>query len=209
MTSLQRRCAVSQSEPDRKLNNLALALTLSACGGGDGSPSAKGQPGGKAKLPGIKEFGLTEEQFNQHVEKTQALIAKCMTEAGFEYIPVDVQTLEAAQQRVRADPGYTRRTYKEKWGLAVTTRFDHPVRDIGLGPNLQIWKRLPKADQEAYSRTLWGDDPSADFVWTLDEEDFSSTGGGTREGPEQGFSPQQKKETYVNPKDVLVDSDPR
>ena len=187
----------------------ALALTLSACGGGDGSPSAKGQPGGKAKLPGIKEFGLTEEQFNQHVEKTQALIAKCMTEAGFEYIPVDVQTVEAAQQRVRADPGYTRRTYKEKWGLAVTTRFDHPVRDIGLGPNLQIWKRLPKADQEAYSRTLWGDDPSADFVWTLDEEDFSSTGGCTRKALEQVFTPEQMKGTYVNPKDVLVDSDPR
>jgi hypothetical protein len=114
----------------------ACAIALSACGGGDGSASADGEPTGKAKLPGIKEFGLTEEQFADHIEKTQALIAKCMTEAGFEYIPVDVKTVEAAQARVRSDPGYTRRTYKEKWGLGVTTRFDNPVRDTGLGPNL-------------------------------------------------------------------------
>jgi hypothetical protein len=187
----------------------ACALTLPACGGGDGSASAEGEPSGKAELPGIKEFGLTEEQFNQHVEKTQALIAKCMTEAGFEYIPVDVKTVEAAQQQVRTDPGYTRRTYKEKWGLGVTTRFDNPVRDTGLGPNLRIWKSLPKADQEAYSRTLWGDDPTADFVFTLDEEDFSSTGGCTRKAVEQVFTAEQLKGTYVNPKDVLVDSDPR
>jgi hypothetical protein len=186
----------------------ACALTLSACGGGNGSGSTGGEPA-KAELPGIKEFGLTEEQFNEHVEKTQALIAKCMTEAGFEYIPVDVRTVEAAQARVRADPGYTRRTYKEKWGLAVTTRFDNPVRDVGLGPNLKIWKGLPRAGQEAYSRTLWGDDPKADFVFTLDEEDFSSTGGCTRKAVGQVFTPEQLKGTYVNPKDVLVDSDPR
>ena len=187
----------------------ACALILSACGGRNGAESTGGEPAAKAELPGIKEFGLTEEQFNQHVEKTQALIAKCMTAAGFEYIPVDVRTIEAAQARVRTDPGYTRRTYKEKWGLAVTTRFDNPVRDIGLGPNLKIWKGLPKAGQEAYSRTLWGDDPKADFVFTLDEEDFSSTGGCTREAVEQVFTPEQLKGTYVNPKDVLVDSDPR
>jgi hypothetical protein len=187
----------------------ALALTLSACGGGNGSAPAQGEQTDKAELPGVKEFGLTEEQFVQHVEKTQALIAQCMNEAGFEYIPVDVKTVEAAQARVRADPGYTRRTYKEKWGLGVTTRFDNPVRDVGLGPNLRIWKNLPPADQEAYSRTLWGEDPTADFVFTLDEEDFSSTGGCTRKAVAQVFTPDQMKGTYVNPKDVLVDSDPR
>jgi hypothetical protein len=187
----------------------ALASALSACGGGDGSASAQGKPAEKAGLPGIKEFGLTEEQFVDHIDRTQALIAKCMNEAGFEYIPVDVKTVEAAQARVRSDPGYTRRSYKEKWGLGVTTRFDNPVRDVGLGPNLRIWKSLPKADQEAYSRTLWGDDPTADFVWTFDEEDFSSTGGCTRKAVAKVFTPDQLKGTYVNPKDVLVNSDPR
>ena len=181
-------------------------LALSGCQSSAGSNASHGK--GK-QLPGIKEFGLTEVQFVQHIEKTQALIAQCMADAGFEYIPVDVKTVEAAQARVRSEPGYTRRTYKEKWGLGVTTRFDHPVRDTGLGPNLKIWKSLPKADQEAYSHTLWGDDPGADFVWSFDEEDFSSTGGCTRKAVAQVFTPAQLKGTYVNPKDVLVDSDPR
>jgi hypothetical protein len=186
----------------------ALAVLLAVCGcqSNAGSDTAHGK---NKPLPGIKEFGLTEVQFVQHIEKTQALIAKCMADAGFEYIPVDVQTVEAAQARVRRDPGDTRVGYKEKWGLGVTTRFDNPVRDVGLGPNLKIWKSLPKADQEAYSHTLWGDDPSADFVWTFDEEDFSPTGGCTRKAVAQVFTPAQLKGTYVNPKDVLVDSDPR
>lgn len=185
---------------------VAVLLAVSGCASDAGSDASQGK--GKP-LPGIKEFGLTEVQFVQHIQKTQALIAQCMADAGFEYIPVDVKTVEAAQARVRSEPGYTRRTYKEKWGLAVTTRFDHPVRDTGLGPNLKIWKSLPKADQEAYSHTLWGDDPGADFVWSFDEEDFSATGGCTRKAVAQVFTPAQLKGTYVNPKDVLVDSDPR
>lgn len=187
----------------RVVATAVVVLAISACGRGSTEAEA-----GKA-LPGIKEFGLTEEQFADHVEKTQALIAACMTEAGFEYVPVDVKTIEAAQARVRKDPGYTRRSYKEKWGLGVTTRFDSPVRDIGLGPNLDILKSLSESDRAAYSRTLWGDDPRADFVFALDEEDFSRTGGCTREAVKQVFTPEQLAGTYVNPKDVLVDSDPR
>jgi hypothetical protein len=190
----------------RALAALAVLLAVCGCQSNAGSDTAHGK---NKPLPGIKEFGLTEVQFVQHIEKTQALIAKCMADAGFEYIPVDVQTVEAAQARVRRDPGDTRVGYKEKWGLGVTTRFDNPVRDVGLGPNLKIWKSLPKADQDAYSHTLWGDDPSADFVWTFDEEDFSPTGGCTRKAVAQVFTPAQLKGTYVNPKDVLVDSDPR
>jgi hypothetical protein len=110
---------------------------------------------------------------------------------------------------VRKDPGYTRRTYKEKWGLGITTRFDDPVRDIGMGPNLRIYNHLPAADKVAYSRTLWGDDPKQNFVFAFDEEDFSRTGGCTRWAVSKVFTRQQVKGTYENPKDVLVDSDPR
>ena len=188
---------------------VAVLLAVTGCHSDGGSDTAqnKGKP-----LPGIKEMGLTEVQFAQHIEKTQALIAKCMADAGFEYVPVDVKTIEAAQARVRQDPGYTRREFKEKWGLAVTTRFDDPVRDTGLGPNLKIWKSLPAADREAYAHTLWGDDPTdplADFVFAFDEEDFSSTGGCTRKAVAQVFTPAQLKGSYVNPKDVLVENDPR
>jgi hypothetical protein len=178
-------------------------LALTACGGTSASEN------GQKKLPGIKEFGLTEQQYNQHIEKTQQAISKCMADAGFEYVPVDVTTIAAAQARVRMDPGLTRRTYKQKYGLGVTTRYDDPVRDIGLGPNLKIWHSLPPAEEEAYSRTLFGEDPKADFAFTFDEEDFSTTGGCTRKAVKQAFTKKQISGTYVNPKDVLVDSDPR
>jgi hypothetical protein len=189
------------------LATLAATVGLTACQSSTSADSAQG-PDGK-DLPGVKEFGLTEVQFVDHIERTQALIADCMAEAGFEYIPVDVKTIEEAQARVRSDPGYTRRSYKEKWGLGVTTRFDNPVRDTGLGPNLEIWKALPESDQEAYARTLWGDNPKYEFVFAFDEEDFSETGGCTREAVAQVFTPAQLKGTYVNPKDVLVENDPR
>ena len=184
----------------------AAALVGSACGGGS---TEEGKQSGEAQLPGIKEFGLTEEEFAEHVEETQALIEECMAAAGFEYIPVDVKTVEAAQARVRTEPGYTRRTYKEKWGLAVTTRFDNPVKETGLGPNMQIYNGLSEAEKVAYDRTLFGENPDADFVFTLDEEDFSETGGCTRKAVAQVFTPVQLEGAYVNPKDVLVDSDPR
>jgi hypothetical protein len=179
----------------------ACTFALVGCGGD--------KPSDKADLPGIKEFGLTEEEYVAHIEETQALIASCMADAGFEYVPVDVKTVEAGQKRVRTEPGYTRRTFKVKWGLAVTTRFDNPVRDTGLGPNLQTWKNLPPAQQDAYFQTLFGDDWNADFVFTFDEEDFSATGGCTRTAVEEVFTDEQVRGSYVNPKDVLVEEDER
>lgn len=201
---------------------VAGALLLPACNQFDRAPTANadGTPlaeqssaatrSSGATLPGTREFGLTEEDFARHVERTQALVATCMAEAGFEYLPVNVSTVEAAQARVRRDPGMSRRAYKQKWGLGVTTRFDNPVRDTGLGPqNLRIFASLPAPDQVAYNRTLFGRNPKADFVFTLDEEDFSETGGCTRKAVARVFTASQLKGTFVNPKDVLVDSDKR
>jgi hypothetical protein len=183
---------------------LAVVLTASACSGGQ--PAAGGGPD---SLPGIKEFGLSEAEFVDHVERTQTHIADCMKRAGFEYVPVDVATIEKAQASVRIEPGLTNRQYKERWGLSVTTRFDDPVRTIGLGPNMQIMERLSEADREAYEFTLFGSALDSDFAFALDEEDFSPTAGCTREAVAQVFTPEQLEGTYVNPKDVLVAEDPR
>jgi hypothetical protein len=221
---IRRRLAFRRTTDTVRAGALASAvLLLAACSqtssSTSGSSESSAPPSGQAsssaspsgaKLPGIREFGLNDEEFAQHIEKSQALIASCMADAGFEYVPVNVQTVEAAQARVRQDPGLTRKEYKERYGLAVTTRFDNPVRDTGLGPeNLRIMASLPEASQVAYERTLWGRNTHADFVFALDEEDFSMTGGCTRKAVAQVFTPEQLKGTYVNPKDVLVDSDKR
>ncbi len=182
---------------------LAVVVAASAC---TGAPATSGT----GNLPGVKEFGLSDQDFVVHVEKVQSLMAACMKRAGFEYVPVDVATIERAQASVRKEPGLSRRMYKEKWGLGVTTRFDEPVRTIGLGPqNLRIMEGLSEADRTAYELTLFGDNLDSDFAFTLDEEDFSATGGCTREAVAAVFTPEQLSGTYVNPKDVLVAQDPR
>jgi hypothetical protein len=199
---------------------LALALGPIAAGcGGDAGSASGGHAGddkaqtvdeGGRKLPGTKEFGLTEEEFAAHVEKVQALIAECMTQAGFEYIPADVKTIELAQSAVRVEPGYTREEYKKRWGYGVSTRFDNVVKEIELGPqNLRYIEGLSEADREAYERTLYGEDPDATFAFTFDEEDFSTTGGCTRKAVEQVFTKEQLSENYQHPKDVLIEKDPR
>jgi hypothetical protein len=182
---------------------LSVLLAVAGCAG-DGSAA-----GGADNLPGVREFGLTDAEFVDHVERTQALIAECMKRAGFEYVPVDVATIERAQYSNRKEPGLTDRQYHERWGYSISTRFDDPVRTIGLGPNVQIMESLPVADREAYELTLLGPARDSDFAFTLDDEDFSSTGGCTREAVAQVFTPEQLEGTYVNPKDVLVEQDPR
>ena len=189
----------------------AFALVAAACGGdsSSGANASGGEPT-QERLPGTKEFGLTEEEYAAHIESVQALIAECMAEAGFEYIPADVETVALAQSAVRVEPGFTRREYKKRWGFGVTTRFDNVVKEIELGPrNLRIIESLSEADRVAYERTLYGEDPDATFAFTFDEEDFSSTGGCTRKAVEQVFTPEQMKGTFVNPKDVLIEKDPR
>lgn len=180
---------------------LVLTLTLPACSGTSSEDM---------KLPGSKEFGLTDAEFTDHVERTQSIIASCMKRAGFDYLPVDVATIERAQAAVRTEPGLTERQYKEKWGLAITTRFDNPVYTIGLGPNAQMIEGLPPAQRTAYELTLLGPNKEeGNFAFALDEEDFDATGGCTREAVSQVFTPDQLTGNYVNPKDVLVEQDPR
>lgn len=182
---------------------LAVLVAVTGCAQGDSAA------GGGENLPGVREFGLTDAEFVDHVERTQAFIAECMKRAGFEYVPVDVATIERAQYSNRKEPGLTDRQYHERWGYSISTRFDDPVRTIGLGPNVKIIEGLPPADREAYEITLLGPARDSDFAFTLDDEDFSATGGCTREAVSQVFTPQQLEGTYVNPKDVLVEQDPR
>lgn len=179
---------------------LVVVLAVPACSGA----SAADDP-----LPGAREFGLTDAELTDRVERTQKLIATCMKRAGFEYLPVDIATIERAQAAVRVEPGLSERQYKERWGYSISTRFDDPVYTIGLGANAQIINGLPPAQRTAYELTLVGPNKEGNFAFALDEEDFDATGGCTREAVSQVFTPEQLTGGYVNPKDVLVDQDPR
>jgi hypothetical protein len=191
------------------LATFALSFATAACGGNSGSSAEASDQSGR-KLMGVREFGLTDAQFASYVEQVQALIAKCMAEAGFEYVPADVKTVEKAQSAVRVHPGFTRLEFKKRWGYGVSTRFDNVVKEIELGPqNLRYIASLSEADREAYERTLYGEDPDATFAFTFDEEDFSSIGGCTRKAVERVFTKAQLSENYRHPKDIFIEKDRR
>lgn len=192
---------------------LLLAVTLVAAGcGSSSSPDTapRALDGSAANLPGVQAFGLTDAEFAANVETTEKLISLCMNEAGFEYVPVDVTAFLAVEDWLRADPTKSRLEFKTLWGYGISTRSDFPARDVGLGPqNLRIYADLPPADQAAYDRTLVGNDTDATFAITVDDEDFTSTGGCTKKAIDEVFPEEMRTGTFVNPKDVLVESDPR
>ncbi len=192
---------------------VVLGLGTLACGSDSSTVGSTGSDPSdiSAELGfGTREYGLTDEEWTTAVESVQAEIASCMAEAGFEYIPADVDTVELAMQSIRNEPGMTREEYKTQWGYGVTTRFDNVAKQIELGEqNLAIYDSLSDADQVAYDRTLYGEDADATFSFQFDEEDFEPVGGCTQRAIEATFTDEQLDPDFVNPKDILVEQDGR
>jgi hypothetical protein len=142
-----------------------------------------------------------------------------MGEAGFEYIAVDYNTVRRGMVADKSLPGLSERQYINRYGFGISTLYTGlppqladvttPAK-IGLGEqNVQIFNNLSAADQVAYNRTLFGDNTDATFAVGIETEDFSRTGGCTRAAIEQVFTPEQLSITYLNPKDALIEQDPR
>ncbi len=168
---------------------------------------------------GTEEFGLTPRQLVQYVEKLEALISKCMRSEGFHYVAADYITVRKGMSADKRLPGIGEEEFISKYGFGVATMYTgHPPQltkgyspsKVGLGErNVQIFQNLSPADQVAYNRVLLGENTDATFAVGLETENFSRTGGCTRKAIEQVFQPEQLKATYYNPKDALINKDPR
>jgi hypothetical protein len=175
--------------------------------------------GAQTALPGAREFGLTERQLVQAVEKVESLIAECMREQGFEYIAADYKTVRRGMEAMMSLPGMSEEQFIKEHGFGISTLYTgeapqlakgYSPSKVGLGDrNVQIFNKLSAADQVAYNRALLGDNADATFAVSLDIENFSRCGGCTLKGIEQVFKPEQLKGTYMNPRDALVRNDPR
>jgi hypothetical protein len=169
--------------------------------------------------PGAREFGLDEKDLVQAVENVEALIVPCMREQGFEYVAVDYKTVRKGMAAIMSLPGVSEEEFIEQYGFGISTLYTgkapqdadgYSPAKVGLGDkNVSIYRNLSPADQVAYSRALLGENTDATFAVGLDIEDFSRTGGCTRKAIEQVFEPEQLKEAYNNPLDVLIKNDPR
>jgi len=192
----------------RALGVLGLAAGISvsaACGGGSGSTASDGQP-----RFGSEEFGLSMDQLAAKIEQVEGLIGDCMTAAGFEYVPVDFARVKEGMDADKTAPGLSDEEFIAQYGFGITTQYDHPGREIGLGEqNIAIYEALTPQEQVAYDHTLLGEDREATFAQSVEAEDFSKTGGCTRQAVEQVFTPQELTQAYINPADVAIAQDPR
>jgi hypothetical protein len=178
-----------------------------------------GRANAQTALPGTREFGLSDREFVQAVEKVEALIAQCMREYGFIYFPADYKTVSRGMGAMMSLPGLSEEEFIAKYGFGISTLYTgtppqltegySPAR-VGLGErNVQIYKNLSPADQVAYNRALLGENTDATFAVALDIENFSRCGGCTLKAIEQVFKPEQLRKTYYNPRDALIKNDPR
>ncbi|XUJ33539.1 hypothetical protein ACQ5SK_38330 [Bradyrhizobium japonicum] len=115
---------------------------------------------------GTEEFGLSPRELVQAIEKTEELIARCMSEQGFKYIAADVDTVRAGMSADKSLPGLSEEEFVNRYGFGVSTFYTglppqlstgySPAR-VGLGErNVQIFRKLSPADQAAYNRALFG-----------------------------------------------------
>ncbi|MDX1416141.1 MAG: hypothetical protein R3293_18230 [Candidatus Promineifilaceae bacterium] len=202
---------------------LCAALMLAACGGDTpslGSESAADESAtNQEALPGSEEFGLSKAELVASIEEVENLIAQCMSEAGFEYIATDYNTVRAGMVADKTLPGMGEEAFIAQYGFGISTLYTGlapqqadltiPAK-IGLGQqNVQIFNNLSAVDQDAYNHTLFGENQDATFAVALETEDFSRTGGCTRAAIEKVFAPEQLNVSYRNPKDALIEEDPR
>ena len=173
----------------------------------------------QAPGPGREEFGLTTKQLVQYVERVEAGIAKCMRAQGFEYIAADYETVRKGMSADKKLPGMSEEDFIAKHGFGAATMYTgqamqlsngySPAR-VGLGErNVNIFKNLPAAGQAAYNRALLGQNTDATFAIGLERENFSRIGGCTLDAVKQVFSAEQLSASYYNPKDAIVNKDPR
>jgi hypothetical protein len=215
---------------DRYVPHLALGILISilliSCGSGSRLPApsasaadSQSSASGQASLPGTEEFGLSKEGLVTSIESVESLLATCMSDAGFEYIAADYNTVRRGMVADKSLPGYSEEEYFAEFGFGISTLYtglppqlseaDIPAK-IGLGEqNIEIFRNLSPADQVAYNRTLFGENTDATLAVALETEDFSRTGGCTRSAIEQVFSPEQMSLSYMSPKDALIEQDPR
>lgn len=168
---------------------------------------------------GSEEFGLSKQELVESIEHIEGLIAQCMNEAGFEYIAVDYNTVRRGMTSDKSLPGYSEAEFMREFGFGISTLYDgqppqlaglETSAKIGLGEqNARIFASLSPADQVAYTRTLFGEYPQATLAVTLEAENFSLTGGCTRQAIEQVFAPEELNATYMNPFDLERQQDPR
>jgi hypothetical protein len=172
---------------------IGTLLVLAACGGSDESSSTTsassasgaakttagdGQPAGTVEDQlGFDQAGLIARQ-----SRVEAAIGQCMSNEGFEYVPIDPLAQRAA---LVGSSRLSDEDFLQQFGYGISTLWGrgNPQAD----PNQSIRASLGAADRRAYDRTLWGENKGASFSEAIENGHFDRLGGCTLEATEQVF----------------------
>jgi hypothetical protein len=150
--------------------------------------------------PVEEELGFERDGIALRQAKAENIIRDCMRAQGFpQYTPVP------------EPPGSTLsdEEYEKQFGYGITTLYDKT--DAGEA-NQQARDALSPAEQAAYDRTLYGDDPTATFADAVDNGDFTRVGGCTKQATDQIFGGAEVVQSLQTKLDALDDrilADPR
>lgn len=121
-----------------------------------GEDSGLGSGGGMTVAFSMADLGEDERQQLRQVEE---LVASCMQEAGFEYIPVDPGGGEGGDDPFAEAYSLPPDEFAREYGYGMTTLMD-PGKDTeteDTDPNAAIRDGLSEAALEEYNRALFGD----------------------------------------------------
>lgn len=168
---------------------VALMLVAGACGGaGDEAADRIEDPDQRPLTPLAAYLDPGEDsqtQFDRWRTELSELIAACMQERGFDYVPTDFTQVETFVSPLES---LTDAEFAEQYGFGIsTTLFDERFHDPGtviVDPNEAVYGALSDSEQAAWDLALFGDpepidadDPRMDPSSEEFDPDFVPGGG--------------------------------
>lgn len=150
-------------------------MAAAACGGG----------GDQAAAPQLveQEIGFDDRAaVEERQSRVEAAIHDCMAAQGFEYVPVDPVAQRAA---ITGAGRLSEEDFLKQFGYGITTLFGRAT--VQSDPNEGIRAGLNDPDRAAYDRALFGENPGATFAQAIEDGDFTTLGGCTKQATDQVF----------------------
>ena len=173
-----------------------LILFASACGG-------EGEGRAVEDELGLDLAGILARQV-----RLEDVVRDCMKAQGFEYVPVDPV---AQLTGLTGKSGLDEDEFEKQFGYGITTLYEKR-RNLAGDPNTAIRNKMSAADQAAYSKALYGENPDATFAVAVDTRDYSRLGGCTKKATASVFGGAEVLQSLVAKLDELdqrILADPR
>jgi len=166
----------------------ALVLVLTACSGG-AEPTDEETPLGALDAYFEQMYGdYDEDAGNVQMMEVEEIVAKCMSEQGFEYTPVDYSSMGRAEAvgTEELDVEWGTLEFAQEYGYGATTnpwgdQSGEPT-DTGeewVDPNSEYIEDMSQTEQTAYFAALYGDTSSSEPPEegeVVDEYDWTTAG---------------------------------